>query len=354
MSKVVLVTDTHWGARNDSRVFAKYFSRFWNDVFFPYIDEHNIDNVIHLGDIVDRRKYINYVTADNLKKDFINPLKERNIKFWCLIGNHDIYYRNSLEINALDQLYGLNEDINLVTEPQEINIDGCDMLLMPWICKDNWDDSWKSIKYSKSQIMLGHLELNGFEMHRGAICETGFDLGEFSKFDMVLSGHFHHKSSNGNIHYLGSPYEITWSDYQDTKGFHVFDTETRELEFIKNPYSMFYKYMYDDTNMKIEELEDMDLSMYEDCYMKVIIQNKTNPYLFDLFIDRLSKIGVHDLQIVEDLFNLDMDNESDIIDEAKSTMEMLQSYVEQIDTNVNKKKLTGLFQGLYNEAMALE
>ena len=181
MSKVVLVTDTHWGARNDSRVFAKYFSRFWNDVFFPYIDEHNIDNVIHLGDIVDRRKYINYVTADSLKKDFINPLKERNIKFWCLIGNHDIYYRNSLEINALDQLYGLNEDINLVTEPQEINIDGCDMLLMPWICKDNWDDSWKSIKYSKSQIMLGHLELNGFEMHRGAICETGFDLGEFSK-----------------------------------------------------------------------------------------------------------------------------------------------------------------------------
>ena len=204
MSKVVLVTDTHWGARNDSRVFAKYFSRFWNDVFFPYIDEHNIDNVIHLGDIVDRRKYINYVTADSLKKDFINPLKERNIKFWCLIGNHDIYYRNSLEINALDQLYGLNEDINLVTEPQEINIDGCDMLLMPWICKDNWDDSWKSIKYSKSQIMLGHLELNGFEMHRGAICETGFDLGEFSKFDMVLSGHFHHKSSNGNIHLVSS------------------------------------------------------------------------------------------------------------------------------------------------------
>ena len=278
MSKVVLVTDTHWGARNDSRVFAKYFSRFWNDVFFPYIDEHNIDNVIHLGDIVDRRKYINYVTADSLKKDFINPLKERNIKFWCLIGNHDIYYRNSLEINALDQLYGLNEDINLVTEPQEINIDGCDMLLMPWICKDNWDDSWKSIKYSKSQIMLGHLELNGFEMHRGAICETGFDLGEFSKFDMVLSGHFHHKSSNGNIHYLGSPYEITWSDYQDTKGFHVFDTETRELEFIKNPYSMFYKYMYDDTNMKIEELEDMDAILDEDCYMKVIIQNKSNPY----------------------------------------------------------------------------
>ena len=354
MTKVALITDTHFGARNDSRVFAKYFSKFWSEIFFPYIDNHSIDHVIHLGDIVDRRKYINYVTADNLKKDFIHPLKERNIKFWCLIGNHDIYYRNSLEINALDQLYGLDENINLITEAQEINIDGCDLLLVPWICKDNWNSTWSAIKKSRSQVMLGHLELNGFEMHRGAVCDTGFDLEEFHKFDMVLSGHFHHKSSNDNIYYLGCPYEITWSDYNDPKGFHVFDTVTRELEFIKNPHSMFYKFDYNDSNMKIEELDDMDLSLFENSYMKVIIQNKTNPYLFDLFIDRLTKAGVHDLQIVEDLFNLDMDNESDIIDEAKSTMEMLDSYVEQIETSVSKKKLKGLFQSLYNEALALE
>ena len=352
--KIALVTDTHWGARNDSNIFANYFSKFWKNNFFPYIDKHDIRHIIHLGDIVDRRKYINYVTADNLKKDFINPLIQRDIKFWCLIGNHDIYYRNSLEINALDQLYGVDESINLITKPEEINIDGCDLLLMPWICKNNWDETWKAIKYSKCQIMLGHLELNGFEMHRGAVCETGFDLEQFKKFDMVLSGHFHHKSSSGNIHYLGSPYEITWSDYQDPKGFHIFDTETRELEFIQNPHILFHKFIYNDSNMKIEELDDIDMSIFEDSYMKVIIQNKTNPYLFDLFIDRLTKTGVHDLQIIEDLFSLDMDNESDIIDEAKSTMEILESYVEQIESNVSKKKLKGLFHGLYNEAMALE
>ena len=352
--KVALVTDTHWGARNDSRVFAKYFSKFWEETFFPYIDKHNIDHIIHLGDIVDRRKYINYVTADNLKTDFINPLKQRNIKFWCIIGNHDIYYRNSLEINALDQLYGVDKNINLISKPKEITIDGCKLLLMPWICQNNWNDSWEAIKKSKSQIMMGHLELNGFEMHKGAVCETGLDLQEFSKFDMVLSGHFHHRSSSNNIYYLGAPYEITWSDYQDPKGFHIFDTQTRELEFIENPFNMFYKFMYNDSDMKIEDLDDIDLSIYENTYMKVIIQNKTNPYLFDLFIDRLTKVGVHNLQIIEDLFNLDIGNESDIIDEAKSTMEMLESYVEQIDTKVSKKKLKGLFQGLYNEALALE
>ena len=352
--KVALVTDTHWGARNDSRVFAKYFSKFWEETFFPYIDKHNIDHIIHLGDIVDRRKYINYVTADNLKTDFINPLKQRNIKFWCIIGNHDIYYRNSLEINALDQLYGVDKNINLISNPKEITIDGCKLLLMPWICQNNWNDSWEAIKKSKSQIMMGHLELNGFEMYKGAVCETGLDLKEFSKFDMVLSGHFHHRSSSDNIYYLGAPYEITWSDYQDPKGFHIFDTQTRELEFIENPFNMFYKFMYNDSDMKIEDLDDIDLSTYENTYMKVIIQNKTNPYLFDLFVDRLTKVGVHNLQIIEDLFNLDIGNESDIIDEAKSTMEMLESYVEQIDTKVSKKKLKGLFQGLYNEALALE
>ena len=352
--KVALVTDTHWGARNDSRVFAKYFSKFWEETFFPYIDKHNIDHIIHLGDIVDRRKYINYVTADNLKTDFINPLKQRKIKFWCIIGNHDIYYRNSLEINALDQLYGVDKNINLISKPKEITIDGCKLLLMPWICQNNWNDSWEAIKKSKSQIMMGHLELNGFEMHKGAVCETGLDLQEFSKFDMVLSGHFHHRYSSNNIYYLGAPYEITWSDYQDPKGFHIFDTQTRELEFIENPFNMFYKFMYNDSDMKIEDLDDIDLSIYENTYMKVIIQNKTNPYLFDLFIDRLTKVGVHNLQIIEDLFNLDIGNESDIIDEAKSTMEMLESYVEQIDTKVSKKKLKGLFQGLYNEALALE
>ena len=352
--KVALVTDTHWGARNDSKVFAKYFSKFWKETFFPYIDKHNIDHIIHLGDIVDRRKYINYVTADNLKTDFINPLKQRKIKFWCIIGNHDIYYRNSLEINALDQLYGVDKNINLISKPKEITIDGCKLLLMPWICQNNWNDSWEAIKKSKSQIMMGHLELNGFEMHKGAVCETGLDLQEFSKFDMVLSGHFHHRSSSNNIYYLGAPYEITWSDYQDPKGFHIFDTQTRELEFIENPFNMFYKFMYNDSDMKIEDLDDIDLSIYENTYMKVIIQNKTNPYLFDLFVDRLTKVGVHNLQIIEDLFNLDIGNESDIIDEAKSTMEMLESYVEQIDTKVSKKKLKGLFQGLYNEALALE
>jgi DNA repair exonuclease SbcCD nuclease subunit len=226
--------------------------------------------------------------------------------------------------------------------------------MLPWICTDNWNDSWEAVKGSKSQVMMGHLELNGFEMHRGAFCDSGFDREEFRKFDQVFSGHFHHRSTEGNISYLGCPYEMTWSDFEDQKGFHVYDTETRELEFVPNPLQMFYKFNYDDSDMTIEGLDDIDFSIFDSTYIKLIVKNKKDPYLFDLFVDRIEKAGVQNLQIIEDVLNLDMDNEDGIIDEAKSTMEMLEGYVDQIETAVSKKKLKGLFHNLYSEALTLE
>ena len=56
------LNDTHFGARNDSPAFIKYFNRFYDEIFFPYLQEHNITTLIHLGDVVDRRKFINYNT----------------------------------------------------------------------------------------------------------------------------------------------------------------------------------------------------------------------------------------------------------------------------------------------------
>jgi hypothetical protein len=147
---------------------------------------------------------------------------------------------------------------------------------------------------------------------------------------------------------------MTWSDFEDQKGFHVYDTETRELEFVPNPLQMFYKFNYDDSDMTIEGLDDIDFSIFDSTYIKLIVKNKKDPYLFDLFVDRIEKAGVQNLQIIEDVLNLDMDNEDGIIDEAKSTMEMLEGYVDQIETAVSKKKLKGLFHNLYSEALTLE
>jgi len=355
MAKIVLITDTHFGVRNDNQILAKYFTKFYQDVFFPKVDEIKPDAIIHLGDVVDRRKYINFLSSNQLKDDFILPIYNRKIPLYTIVGNHDIYFRNNLSINAVDQLYNYTEfNIQNIMNPTEITIGGVNILLMPWICNENKDLCYEVMTNTSCEILMGHFEINGFEMHKGTMCESGIDTLVFNKFDMVFSGHFHHKSSYGNINYLGSPYEMTWSDYNDPRGFHVFDTEKRDLTFIENPYRLFHRFEYDDTNLTIEDLDELNYELFENTYMKVIVKNKSNSYLFSLFIERLSKANVFNLQIIEDFLNLDIENGENIADQAKSTIDILHDYVESIETKMDKKKLNGLFHTLYQEALNTE
>jgi predicted phosphodiesterase len=352
--KIALITDTHFGVRNDNQIFAEYFRNFYETQFFPYIDKHNIKTIIHLGDLVDRRKYVNFVTSNNLYENFIKPIEDRQIDFHCILGNHDLYFKNTLSVNALKELYRNNNSVKTIDTPTELEFDSLKVLLVPWICSENYNECLESLKITRSDIVMGHFEFNGFEMHRGSFCEHGLSIEPFAKFEKVFSGHFHHKSERGNIHYLGSPYEITWSDYDDPKGFHVFDTDTREIEFIQNTTSIFHKIDYDDSEMKLEDLDDIDFEIFENCYIKLVVKNKTNPYLFDMFVEKVEKAGVANLQIVENLFYVDNDGDSAILDEAKSTLDILDDYISTIETKTPKKKIKNLFHNLYQEALNSE
>ena len=354
MTQVALITDTHWGCRNDSPIFAQHIARFYREVFFPYLKQHGINFIIHLGDIVDRRKYINFVTAKNLKEDFIDPIKNNNLFLHAIIGNHDTFFKNTNEVNSMDVLYGDRSPFQYYPSPQEITIDGCKILLMPWICTDNHDKCMEAIENTDAQILFGHLELNGFEMYKGHANDHGFETKIFDKFDLVCSGHFHHKSTRGNINYLGAPYEMTWSDYDDPRGFHVFDTDTRELTFIENPNKIYHKIVYDDMDKTIEYVTTQDFSQYKGCIIKVIIKQKTNPHIFDLFIDALEKAGVADLQAVEDHLNLDLTMDEEILEEAEDTLSILNKFIEQIADKNNHNNLSRLIKELYDEALAVE
>lgn len=353
--KIVLLTDTHWGVRNDSAAFHDYFNRFLEHTFFPYLDEQNIKTVIHLGDLVDRRKYINFVTANRLKRDFLDRLRERDVDCHIIAGNHDVYYKNTNEINALEELVaGKYPNVHIYTAPETIDFGGGDILLLPWICEENHEESIDAIRTTKATILMGHLELNGFEMFRGSISDHGLDHRIFDSFDVVCSGHFHHKSDTGNIHYLGAFAEYTWSDYDDPRGFHVFDTESRELTFIRNPFRMFQKVWYDDAGKTVDEVvfnADIDV---KDKIVKVIVKNKTNPYWFDLFIDKLEKSGVIDLQVVEDHLHLDIVDDEEIVDEAEDTLTVCKKYISGMNLSVDQKKLDRVITSLYSEALQVE
>ena len=353
--KIALLGDTHFGARNDNSAFHDYFEKFYRDVFFPYLKENEIDTVIQFGDLFDRRKYINFNTLARSRKYFFDELARLGITMHVFVGNHDTFYKNTNEVNSPDLLLTEYPNIHVYSDPTDIAFDGTPVTLLPWVCSGNIQQCLDHIENTSAQILFGHLELAGFEMYRGAVNDHGqFDSNILSKFDVVCSGHFHHKSSRGNIHYLGTPYEMSWSDYNDHRGFHIFDTSTRELEFIRNPNVIFNKIHYDDADKVMDDVVGIDFARYKGTYVKVIVRNKTNPYWFDIFVDRLEKAGTVDIQVVEDHLNLNLEDDSEIVNEAEDTLTILRKVVEGVESNVPKKDLDLFLTNLYDEAMHVE
>ena len=352
--KLIILGDTHFGMRGDSLEFHNYYKRFYQEVFFPYIIENNITTIFQMGDLFDRRKFINFNTLYLSRQYFFDKIKELGLEFHTILGNHDIYYKNVLEVNSSQMLLNDYENITVYDEPNKITFDGVEVDVIPWICSDNEERIKKFIETSTSQICFGHFEIAGFEMDKGNVCHEGLDKKLLNRYDVVLSGHFHHKSSDGQITYVGTPGEMTWADYFDPRGFHTFDTDTRELEFIQNPYRMFHKLSYDDTTSDFEFWKSFDYSVLKETYVKVIVVNKQNPYLFDNVIDNLYKAGVSDISIVEDFTETLIENDDELINQAEDTMTILGKYIDNLTLNVDNDKLKALMKEVYVEALTTE
>jgi DNA repair exonuclease SbcCD nuclease subunit len=353
--KIALINDTHFGVRGDSSVFLDNQERFFSEVFFPTIDQMGIDTIIDLGDTFDRRKYVNFLTLDRVTKFFFKPLIERGIAYHGIVGNHSCYFTNTNEVNSLTLLLKGYDNYHIYPHnPHEIKFGSTKVLLVPWVAKDNRDVCIEAIRNSSAHVLMGHLEIQGFEMQKGMLCEHGMSKDMFSHYESVFSGHFHHPSKIGNITYLGAQYEMTWSDHGGRRGFHVFDTETRELTFIENPNRMFFKINYDDVDMTADDVAELDVTALKGTYVKVIVQNRTNPFLFDMFMSKLADAGAADVKSVEDSLNLEAAGINDILDETKNTQEILHEYVDSIVTEIDKNRIKNVVNMLYSEALNVQ
>jgi DNA repair exonuclease SbcCD nuclease subunit len=352
--KICILGDSHFGCRGDSLDFHKYFEKFYEEVFFPYLKANDIEVIFQMGDLFDRRKFINFNTLHLCRRYFFDRCEILGIKVHTILGNHDVAFKNTLEVNSTGLLLNEYNTVEYYDNFQTVEFDGVEIDVVPWICDGNEKEIFESIKDSKAQICFGHFEIAGFEMDRGNVCDHGLDKNILSKYDIVLSGHFHHKSKNGNITYVGTPYEMTWSDYNDPKGFHIFDTNTRELEFIKNPYTMFNKVIYDDSVTDFEYWKSYDYNEKQNTYVKLIVLNKQNPFLFDHVMDNFYKAGVSDLTIVEDFTDMLIEVDQDIIDQAEDTISILSKHIDNLTLDVEPEKLKTLMRELYVEALNTE
>lgn len=346
--KIAMITDTHFGAREGRHIFHDFFAKFYTNVFFPTLRERGITTVLHLGDLFDRRKYIDYYSLKRSREYFFEPM--RDFKMHVLVGNHDIALRNSLDINSPELLLSEYTNIKPISEPTVIGVNSASFLMLPWVCADNYAKSMDMLKTAKADLCCGHFEISGFSMYKGMESHEGFDAGLFDRFDMVFSGHYHHRSSRSNIHYLGNPYEITHMDYNDQRGFHIFDTETRELTFIPNPYTIFERFVYDDTNV---DPQSIDVSLFTEKFLKIVVQKKTDFYKFDTFLDRVYNCGAHDIKILEDIAEMAADELDDSID-IEDTQSILHHYIKSADVTVDREKLSTYMKQLYVEAVNIK
>lgn len=351
--RIAIITDQHFGARNDSLIFHDFFGKFYSNTFFPNLD--GIDAVFILGDTFDRRKFVNFQSLHRAKQMFFDRLALLNMPVYMLVGNHDTFYKNTNEVNSPELLLAEYSNIKLISNPEEVVIGDHTICMVPWICADNIVESMTLMETTTSTICMGHFEIQGFAMYRGMESHDGLERRIFDRFELVFSGHYHHRSADGHVFYLGNPYELTWQDYNDSRGFHILDLETRDLTFIENPYKMFHKLHYDDAAMtSIDEINALDFTELSNTYVKVIVRTKNNPYWFDMLIDKLEKAGVADIQVVDDHLHLDLEDDTDIVNEAEDTITILKKYVDGLELQADKAQLESLLQNLYNEALSVE
>lgn len=347
-----IICDTHFGFKNDSQIFREYFNDFFKNVFFPYLDKNNIKEFVHLGDLMDRRKYVNFETLNYFRINFIEELQKRNIIMHTILGNHDVYYKNTNKINSIKELFDDKKCIKLYDTFQDTNICGVDFAMLPWVCAENENEFKTFIKTSKSNIAFGHLELTGFEVLRGIKSEHGYDSNILEKYEKVYSGHFHQKNGNDHVLYLGSCYDMTFSDLDETKGFHVMDLQTKQLEFIKNPSKMFYKIIYDDTddNFKIP-----DFSRYNKTFVKCLVKQKKKEKLFETYIKELYKNEPHEINIIEEYELLSDTSTTDNIDISEDTLQIIYKNIDNSETAEKQKtKLKKTITDLYLESFEIE
>ena len=343
--KVAIITDTHYGARKGSKFLHDYFEKFYDDVFFPTLETEGIDTVIHMGDAFDSRKSIDYQSLEWAKRVVFDRLKKYDVHM--IVGNHDCYYKNTNNVNSPELLLQTYNNIKTYNKVTEVTIHNLNILFIPWINAENFENTVNKIKVSNSNCAMGHLELNGFRAHRGHVMEDGMESKLFDKFERVFSGHYHTRSDDGKIFYLGNPYEMFWNDVNDSRGFTIFDTDTLTHTYVNNPYKLFYNIYYEDTNYKLFNAKE-----YENKIVKIIVRKKSNPKDFEKFVDKLYSVGVQDLKIIE---NFEIHESEDFeIEEDENTLSILNRYIEESEFEFDKNIIKGIFQDLYKQACEVD
>lgn len=344
---IAIINDTHFGARNDSPIFLEHFMEFWEKVFFPTIEDRGIKRIIHLGDFLDRRKYVNFYTLQQVRTRFLEPLKNMGVEMDITLGNHDVFFKNTNRLNSVIELFRNYPNIRIHEQPTVLDLGDTQVGLVPWITKDNSEECLKFIASAPVRVLMGHFEVSGYEVLRGVEHHDGMDPALFKSYEAVYSGHFHCRHSRANIHYLGTQYQMTFADLNERKGFSIFHPRTGEMEFVENPIQIFHQIEYDDTK---EDYNILNCKQYRNTFVRLLVKNKTRPIMFDNLLDRLNDAPAHSVSVT-DQTEKEINSNTDVVDMSKDTLTLICDEIDTLQGVQDPVRLKTLIREIYSESL---
>jgi DNA repair exonuclease SbcCD nuclease subunit len=343
--RVALITDLHWGVRNNSQFFLEQMENFYYNFFIPNCIENDIKTIWILGDVFDNRKQIN-VHIINRFCLFLETLQSNGFEVYCIAGNHDHYFKNTNSVCSLQPLMKPYSNIHLIDKYDVFEFDGISVGFISWIAPEIIDDCMNWINTVSASVLCGHFEINNFEISRGIVCHGGLSNETFARFDRVFSGHFHIRAQSGNIYYLGNPYQTNWGEAAYEKGFHIYTPKTDELVFVPNPVNAYETIQFTD-KMKVA---DFDFNFYANKIVRMVVGSgmSKNKKKIEMIIDGLTDVA-YSVELV--------DNREIFINDTgecmTDTREIIQKFVSEYaqEDSIDKKMLNDIIFDIYNEAL---
>lgn len=361
--KIAIVGDTHIGARGGNQHVRKFISK-WFGYALEDMKSRGVETYVQVGDAVDIRSSLNAHDYAFIVDELIPLHKKHDINGVYIDGNHDLAYKESSSISWVSMIERLSLGmITRVDSPCDFDFGGFTAAMLPWINQENLEDSLKLLESSSSDICFGHLELGGFDMYRGSTCEESrfnLNVGHFKNFERVLSGHFHLMSEEGNIKYVGTPYPLTWQDYLDAeegkRGYHIYDTVTKELEFIPNPeeFKTFFKVLsYDWKELSVDNTLQLQYKSVEELsttiglegkVVKIMVLDRGNQKHYESFMSAVRQCKTIDVTVIDNTENFvggDLGSSDAILNSAQEELSAQTDVITVLKERVDRGSLDG-------------
>lgn len=280
--KVCCVSDIHVGVHQNSAM--------WHDITLNWarwlsaeLRQHKIKDILIMGDLFHYRDEI-AVNTIHVVSDILEIWKDYNIIL--LVGNHDAFYKDKSDINSLSILRGWN-NIEVISTPTKVTAFNKQLMFCPW------GTTTKQI--DKCDIIFGHFEITSFKFNQHKICEDGINSKElFKKSPLVITGHFHLREERqykeGQILYLGNPFQMDFGDVYSTKGYYILDIVDGDFNFHENAISPCHQKIKLSTLVEQQTITNEVRNTFKNNIVKLIIDKNVAPDDMDILLKRFLEL----------------------------------------------------------------